>query len=129
MAKAFFRHKGSAPFADGAKRWRFRGEEKNMYDLEHEALFNSIRKGEVINDGDRMMLSTLVGIMGREAAYTGQLITWDQMLACTQDLAPDDLKWGDSFTPTPMPQPGVTKFQLPEPKKPEGTAPEKKGKA
>lgn len=117
--------KGGQPFIDGEKRWRFRGEEKNMYDLEHEALFNAIRKGEVINDGDRMMLSTLVGIMGREAAYTGQLITWDQMLACTQDLAPDTLKWGDSFTPTPMPQPGVTKFLLPEPKKPEG---EKKGK-
>ena len=119
--------KGGAPFIDGAKRWRFRGEEKNMYDLEHEALFNAIRKGEVINDGDRMMLSTLVAIMGREAAYTGQLITWDQMLACTQDLAPDDLKWGDSFKPSPMPQPGVTKFQLPEPKKPNATAaPEKK---
>jgi len=121
--------KGGAPFIDGEKRWRFRGEEKNMYDLEHEALFNAIRKGEVINDGDRMMLSTLVAIMGREAAYTGQLITWDQMLACTQDLAPDSLKWGDSFTPTPMPQPGVTKFLLPEEKKPEGEGAKKKAKA
>jgi hypothetical protein len=64
-----------------------------------------------------MMLSTLVGIMGRESAYTGQLITWDQMLACTQDLAPDNLKWTDSFTPTPMPLPGITKFQLPDAKK------------
>jgi predicted dehydrogenase len=104
--------KGGAPFIDSPKRWRFRGEEKNMYDLEHEALFNAIRKGEVINDGDRMMLSTLVGIMGREAAYTGQLITWQQMLDCKQDLAPDTLKWGDSFQPTPMPMPGVTKFLL-----------------
>jgi hypothetical protein len=120
--------KGGAPFIDGPKRWRFRDEEKNMYDLEHEALFNSIRKGEVINDGNRMMLSTLVAIMGREAAYTGQLITWDQMLACTQDLAPDTLKWGDSFKPTPMPMPGVTKFLLPEPKKPEETQGEKKQK-
>jgi hypothetical protein len=59
-----------------------------------------------------MMLSTLVGIMGREAAYTGQLITWQQMLDCKQDLAPDTLKWGDSFQPTPMPMPGVTKFLL-----------------
>jgi predicted dehydrogenase len=121
--------KGGAPFIDGPKRWRFRGEEKNMYDLEHEALFNSIRKGEVINDGDRMMLSTLVAIMGREAAYTGQLITWDQMLACTQDLAPDTLKWGDSFKPAPMPMPGVTKFLLPEPKKPEETQGANKQKA
>lgn len=120
--------KGGAPFIDGEKRWRFKGEEKNMYDLEHEALFNAIRKGEVINDGDRMMLSTLVGIMGREAAYTGQLLTWQNMLDCTQDLAPDSLKWGDSFTPTPMPLPGVTKFSMPEEKK-EGAAGGKKEKA
>ena len=119
--------KGAAPFIDGPKRWRFKGEDKNMYDLEHEALFNAIRKGEVINDGDRMMLSTLVGIMGREAAYTGQLLTWQQMLDCTQDLAPDSLKWGDSFKPTSMPMPGITKFQLPEAKRPEDQAKEKKG--
>jgi hypothetical protein len=30
----------------------------------------------VINDGERMMLSTLVAIMGREAAYTGQKVIW-----------------------------------------------------
>ncbi len=61
--------KGGAPIIDGESRWRFRGEEKNMYDLEHEALFAAIRKGEVINDGDRMMLSTLVGIMGRSRLH------------------------------------------------------------
>lgn len=121
--------KGPAPFIDGPKRWRFRGEEKNMYDLEHEAFFNAIRKGEVINNGDRMMSSTLVAIMGREACYTGQMITWQQILDCTQDLAPDNLKWADSFKPTPMPIPGVTKFSLPEAAKPEttGAKGEKKG--
>jgi predicted dehydrogenase len=102
--------KGSAPFLDGPKRWRYRGEEKNMYDLEHDALFSAIRKGEVLNDGPRMMLSTLVGILGREAAYTGQRITWQQMLESKQDLAPDTLAWGDTFDPGPLPRPGVTKF-------------------
>ncbi len=102
--------KGSAPFIDGAKRWRFRGEEKNMYDLEHEALFTAIREGKAINDGPRMMHSTLVGILGREAAYTGQRITWQQILDSKQDLAPDNLAWGDSFTPSPLPMPGITAF-------------------
>jgi len=102
--------KGNAPFIEGTKRWRYRGEEKNMYDLEHEALFAAIRQGQAINDGPRMMLSTLVGILGREAAYTGQRITWQQMLDSQQDLAPDTLKWEDSFTPSPMPQPGITAF-------------------
>jgi predicted dehydrogenase len=109
--------KGSAPYIDGPERWRFRGEEKNMYDLEHDAFFNAIRTGNVINNGDRMMNSTLVAILGREAAYTGQQITWDQILASTQDLAPDNLKWTDSFKPTPMPMPGVTTLELPEQKK------------
>ena len=92
-----------------------------MYDLEHEALFAAIRNGELINDGERMMLSTLVAIMGREAAYTGQQITWEQITGSMQDLAPDTLAWKDSFEPTPMPQPGVTKFiglPEPEPEKP-----------
>ena len=111
--------KGGAPFIEGEKRWRFRGEEKNMYDLEHEALFNAIRKGEVINNGERMMLSTLVAIMGREVAYTGQQLTWKQITESMQDLAPDTLAWNDSFEPTPMPMPGVTKFiGAPEPEKP-----------
>lgn len=122
--------KGPAPFIDGEKRWRWRGEEKNMYDLEHQALFNAIRKGEVINDGDRMMSSTIIAIMGREAAYTGQKIFWKDdaapeaggkeakkdkrvalaMMSSQQDLAPDNLQYGDKFVPTPMPRPGITKF-------------------
>jgi hypothetical protein len=132
--------KGSAPFIEGEKRWRWRGEEKNMYDLEHQALFNAIRSGEVVNDGDRMMSSTLIAIMGREAAYTGQKLAWKDdssppapeaegkgkgktpkkdkapervalaMLSSKQDLAPDNLQYGDKFDPGPLPQPGVTKF-------------------
>ncbi|MCB1227176.1 MAG: Gfo/Idh/MocA family oxidoreductase [Verrucomicrobiales bacterium] len=102
--------KGTAPYIMGEKRWRFRGEDRNMYDVEHEALFSAIREGKVINDGDRMMLSTLVAILGREVAYTGKRITWEQILASKQDLAPDTLKWGDSFDPGPRPEPGITPF-------------------
>lgn len=110
--------KSNGPVIDGEQRWRFRGDEKSMYDLEHDALFAALRKGEPVNDGDRMMLSTLVGIMGREAAYTGQRLAWEgsgpdaplAMLTSKQDLAPDTLKFGDKFDPGPVPRPGVTKF-------------------
>lgn len=104
--------KGAAPFIDGENRWRYKSKgDKNMYQIEHDELFAAIRSGEVINNGDRMMLSTLTAIMGREAAYTGQKLTWQQITESQQDLAPETtLKWSDSFTPTPMPQPGVTKF-------------------
>ena len=106
--------KGSAPFAEGAKRWRFRGEEKNMYQIEHDELFAAIRSGKTVFDGDWMMRSTLAAIMGREAAYTGQRINWDgtapAILQSQQDLAPDTLQFADKFEPTPMPRPGATKF-------------------
>jgi hypothetical protein len=32
------------------------------------------------------------------------------MMSSKQDLAPDGLQFGDSFQPTPLPMPGVTKF-------------------
>lgn len=48
-----------------------------MYQNEHNELFASIRSGKPINDGEWMTHSTLMGIMGRMAAYTGQEITWE----------------------------------------------------
>ncbi len=99
--------KGDMPYMEGEDRWRFRGKEKNMYQVEHDELFAAIRKGEALNDGDWMIHSTMVGLMGRMAAYTGKKVTWDDFLKSDHDLAPEEtLKWGDSFTPTPMPMPG-----------------------
>lgn len=98
--------KGANPFITGENAWRFRDSEKNMYQVEHDEFFASIRKGEPINDGEWMLHSTMLGILGRMAAYTGKRITWQEAIASEEDLAPDDLKWGDSFTPTPMPLPG-----------------------
>lgn len=99
--------KGNAPFIDADARWRFKGEEKDMYQVEHDELFAAIRKGEPLNDGDWMLHSTMVGIMGRMAAYTGKKITWDEAIKSEEDLAPEEtLKWGDKFTPTPLPRPG-----------------------
>ena len=81
-----------------------------MYQVEHDELFAAIRKGEMLNDGDWMLHSTMVGIMGRMAAYNGKKITWAEAIASEEDLAPEEtLKWGDKFTPTPMPRPGAVK--------------------
>jgi myo-inositol 2-dehydrogenase/D-chiro-inositol 1-dehydrogenase len=68
---------------------------ENMYDSEHKALFSAIRSGKVINNGDYMCKSTLMGIMAREAGYSGQTITWDQIINSKQDLAPaSGFQWG-----------------------------------
>lgn len=95
----------------GEKTMRFREDDDAMYDQEHRDLFAAIRSGTPLNDGERMATSTLLGILGRTAAYTGQKITWDQILKSNDDLAPEEsFKWDSAFTPTPLPVPGVTKL-------------------
>ncbi len=98
---------GGVPTIEGAESWRFRGEEKNMYQAEHDELFAAIRSGKMINDGDWMLHSTMLALMGRMAAYTGKKITWKEAIESKEDLAPEEtLKWSDKFEPTPMPRPG-----------------------
>ncbi len=65
-------------FIKGKENWRYKGPKTDMYQNEHDELFASIRSGKPINDGDWMAHSTLMGIMGRMAAYTGQEVTWEQ---------------------------------------------------
>ncbi len=102
--------KGPMPRITGKTKWTFEGQKYDMYQKEHDELFASIRKGGVINDGQRMATSTLLAMMGRMAAYTGEQITWEQALNSQEKLGPPSLDWKGSFTPSPMPQPGVTKF-------------------
>ena len=64
----------------GEEVFRYRGPKPSMYDVEHKELFAAIRSGDTINNGDYMCKSTLMAILGREVCYTGQTITWDQML-------------------------------------------------
>ena len=60
-----------------------------MYQVEHNELFASIRKGEPINDGvPPRALARWQAIMGRMAAYTGEEITWDMALNSKEHLVP-----------------------------------------
>ncbi len=102
--------RGPIPRITGEKTWRYEGAKYDMYQAEHDALFASIRKGAPINDGVWMANSTLLAIMGRMAAYTGQQITWEQAMNSQEKLFPDDLDWNGTFAPPPTPQPGITKF-------------------
>jgi predicted dehydrogenase len=88
----------------------FRGKKPSMYDQEHKELFESIRKGTPINNGRYMALSTAMAILGREACYTGQQITWDDMLKSETRLGPTEYKWGDDVPPSNVAIPGLTKF-------------------
>jgi myo-inositol 2-dehydrogenase / D-chiro-inositol 1-dehydrogenase len=98
------------PVIRGTKPWRYDGPKGNMYQIEHNELFASIRNGQPINNGVWMAHSTLMAIMGRMAAYTGQEITWDQAMNSQLKLVPDNLTWDMDLPIRPMAQPGRTEF-------------------
>ena len=77
-----------------------------MYQVCHNELFAAIRKGEPLATGEYMANSTMLGILGREAAHTGQRITWDELWKADQDFAPDTLGMKDAFPVRPVPVPG-----------------------
>jgi len=98
------------PFIRGEKAWTYKGPRPNMYQVEHNEMFASIRSGQPINDGVRMAQTTMTAIMGRMAAYTGQEITWDMAMNSQEALVPAQIDWK---IPVPVPSwamPGKTKF-------------------
>ena len=102
--------RGPVPRIEGKTNWSFTGQRYDMYQREHDALFAAVRKNQPINDGKRMATSTMLGIMGRMAAYTGQQLTWDQALNSQEKLFPDSLDWNGKLEVRPRAEPGVTKF-------------------
>jgi predicted dehydrogenase len=84
-------------------------EGKDMYQVEHDELFASIRAGKPINDGESAALSSGMAIFAREAAYSGQRLTWKQFMASEKSLAPKTYAWGDNAVPG-VPMPGTYKF-------------------
>jgi predicted dehydrogenase len=100
------------PIIKGKEKWRYKetGPKVDMYQIEHNELFASIRNGNPINDGDWMAQSTMIGLMGRLAAYTGQEITWEDALNSKERLVPENMDWKMTLEIRPMAMPGVTKL-------------------
>jgi myo-inositol 2-dehydrogenase / D-chiro-inositol 1-dehydrogenase len=95
----------------GAQPWTYEKPERPVtgYVQEHTDLVASIRAGRPLNELKQVAESTLTAIMGREAAYTGQEVTWDEMLNAEQDLRPPRMAFGPLDVP-PVPMPGQTKL-------------------
>jgi hypothetical protein len=102
--------RGSGPRIEAGVTWRYNGPPTNVYQAEHDALFASIRRGQPINNGPYMAKSTLLAIMGRMAAYTGQVISWEQALGSEADLSPPRYAWDVPLSIPPVAIPGQTKF-------------------
>jgi len=98
--------------------WQFGTEEPDPYQVEWEDLMHAIREDKRYNEAKRGAEASLVTAMGRMAAHTGQIITFDQMLNHDHELAPEvDRLAMDSPAPLragpdgkyPVPQPGIKK--------------------
>ena len=57
-----------------------------------------------------MTKSTLLAIMGRMAAYTGQEVTWKMAMESKEDLTPPAWDWNAKLPEAPVAIPGVTPF-------------------
>lgn len=109
---------------EGENPWRYSGPkmfapEVNPYQVEHVELFKAIRSGKPINSADYMARSTLMGIMGQIASYTGKEITWEKLAASDFFYAPkpEDVRADmeppvkpDASGSYPVLIPGVTKL-------------------
>ena len=95
----------------GKNKWRYQGEENNMYQTEQDEFFASIRNGNPKNDGEWMANSSMLGILGRMVAYSGQTITWDEAFHSNQVLGPanDAFSWELNWPGPGVAIPGITK--------------------
>jgi predicted dehydrogenase len=91
--------------------WEMKGSIADAYKQEHKALIDSIRAGKPIVELRQMADSSLVGVMGRLAAYTGQKVTWKFVAEESKlDLFPKDLTWTSSLPSPGFAVPGKTKL-------------------
>jgi predicted dehydrogenase len=95
--------------------WAYgRRREPNPYQLEWDDLLQAIRSDKPYNEVKRGAEASLVTAMGRMAAHTGRVITYDQMLACEHEFAPQvDKLTMDS--PAPLVADSDGKYPVPAP--------------
>ena len=74
--------------------WKYDGPVNNSLVQEHVDWVTAIRTNKPINTAKETATSTLIAIMGRDSAYTGKGLTWDDLLASTTRLGPTEYALG-----------------------------------
>lgn len=72
--------------------WEYPYEEMPVTDhyvQEHIDWVTSIRTNKPLNEAFDMARSTMIAIMGRDSAYTGRTVTWDEIMASMEKLGPE----------------------------------------
>ncbi len=79
----------------------------SAFDQEIINLVTSIRTNNPVNQTQELATSTLTGIMGRESAYTGRDVTWDDMMSSGLKLGPEEYHLGPVDIKPVSPVPGT----------------------
>lgn len=102
--------------AKGKTIWRFRGEDNDPYQTEHDVLYQHIRENKPINNAYYTAASTMTAILGRMATYSGKEIKYEDALANGLSIMPKSYSWDADPGPKPGADglypaaiPGVTK--------------------
>ena len=94
--------------------WAYPQPEQNPYQLEWDQLVEAIRKDHTYNEVKRGLEASLVTSMGRMAAHTGQIVTFEEMLSCPHEFGPDVDKL-TMYSPAPLQAGPNGKYPYPEP--------------
>jgi predicted dehydrogenase len=96
--------------------WAYPQPEEDPYQLEWNDLVDAIINDKPYNEVPRGVEASLVTSMGRMAAHTGQEVTYEQMLNCPHEFAPNVANLtpdgpapvvADENGKYPVPQPGI----------------------
>ena len=79
------------------------------YVQEHIDMIQSIKAGKPLNELQSVTESTLTAIMGRMAAYSGSVVTWEQALNSKVEQMPANLSIDSKIETNPVPVPGKYK--------------------
>jgi hypothetical protein len=110
-------YKGYNPLPESAI-WRHSGPNPSQYQVEHDLLFDAIRNDKPYNETQRCANAAMTGILGRMAAESGKLVTWQEAMESNVELAPGlDNYTMESEPPVkadpqgkyPVAMPGITK--------------------
>lgn len=94
--------------------WAFPQPEPDPYQMEWEDLTEAIRKDLPYNEVERGVKASLVTSLGRMAAHTGQIVSYDDILNSDHEFAPG-LDTLTENSPAPLQPDKNGKYPVPEP--------------
>jgi predicted dehydrogenase len=82
--------------------WEYKGPKVNAYQVEHDVLFEAIRQDKPHNETERCAKAAMAGILGRMAAESGKMVTWDEAMKSELEQFPGLDRVTSLDAPTPV---------------------------